>query len=260
VQKLFSIVLALLPLLVAASAFPASPTNTIAIYPDGSLTLPALPFGTGPGPRPPGNVRGEPPPLLRWHFGLPRVWPERRWLEDESVPLFHTAWVSNGIRYTQKVLVTSLGATDLALAPAVAPETVVLVQINGLNTNSEYTLAQAAVSVELAGRPLDLHLREGLVFATGKAGPARLLAALDIPGEGIAATNGLQLRFQGNMPPGTSGAMTVKIPLGPLADQKTISRLQDLDFEEEVRRVKQAWKNAGRAAAPRWPIAWMENP
>ncbi len=195
-------------------------------------------------------------PQLRCDFGLPANAPARRWLEEE-LPIFQTSWEKDGIRYTQKVLVTSLTKNASPPIDPAATDAVVLVQITGHNTAGEYTTARATFVVESEGRSLNLELRNGLVYVTGTPGPAPL-AAVDIPGEGIAATNGAQLRFQGNMPPGTSGSMTIKIPAARLEQPDAINRLQDLEFEEEFQRVKRAWKNRDQTAPTTWPVKWAE--
>ena len=196
-------------------------------------------------------------PRIVCQFGLPAQAPDRRWLENDQLPIFQTAWETNGIRYTQKVLLTTLGTNDPSLASPTHPESVVLVQITGLNTNAEYTSASASFAIEVGGRPLDLELREGLIYVSGSP-EAAPMGALDIPGEGITAARGPQLKFQGNMPPGTSGSMTVKIPVTALKDPKAITRLQDLDFDEQFQRVKKAWKQSLQANSLPWPFTWVE--
>jgi hypothetical protein len=194
---------------------------------------------------------------IRLGFGLPGTPGERRWVDDESVPICQTAWEKDGIRYTQTVLVTSLETNDQALTGPAPSNAVLLVQVAGHNTTAEYSAAGAAFEVKSEDRALPLEWRGGLVFVTG-ARAAVPLAAIDVPSEGIAGTNGLQLRFAGSMPPGTSGAMTVKIPSRVLERPAEINRLLDLEFDEELRRVKRAWKSPGEAAARPFPVGWAE--
>jgi hypothetical protein len=58
------------------------------------------------------------------------------------------------------------------------------------------------------------------------------------------------------MPPGTFGAMTIKIPLAPVEGRDALERLQDLEFDEEFRRVKRFWKSRLEAGLGdiSWPI------
>lgn len=228
----------------------ASGSNAILVYSNGTVAGPA------------GAVAGvvdaaANPGSVHYSFGLPAKPPERRWREDDVLPIYQTSWEEHGIRYTQRVLVTSLGTNDLALTNAAAGEAVLLVQLVGQNTATEYTTARAAFEVKVAGRPLDLVLRGGLVYAAGGA-EAVPLAALEIPSEGIAQTNGAQLRFQGHMPPGISGSMTVKIPATKLATPAGLDRLMDLNFEDEVRRLTRAWRNRSHVAPPNSPLRWAE--
>jgi hypothetical protein len=108
--------------------------------------------------------------------------------------------------------------------------------------------------MQLEGRPVNLELRaSGLVY---RVGTDSLLAAVDVPSSGIAGTNGTQLQFQGSMPPGTSGALTVKIPLGRLEGKTALDRLYDLAFDDEYERVKRFWKNPANARKFPPPVGW----
>jgi hypothetical protein len=189
--------------------------------------------------------------VVRFDFGLPALPPAER-LQDDGKPILHTIWETGGVRYTQKVLVTQLGAANPA---AYTNDAVLLVQITGHNLAGEYTNAAASLTVWAGDRPLELELRGGLVYAVGIREP-RLLGVLDVPGEGIAATNGTRLKFQGHMPPGTTGAMTLKLPARPLSGETEINRLRDLEFDEEAQRVKKFWG----LPDPRLPapVAWGE--
>lgn len=193
----------------------------------------------------------------RYSFGLPDKPLKRGWVEDDGVPVCQTVWEKDGIRYTQKVLVTRLGTNDLTTLRPTDPDAVVLVQITGHNIASEYTTACALLEIIVAGQSLDLELRGGMVFAT-RSKESAPLAMVDIPGEGIACTNGTQVRFQGNMPPATSGAMTIKIPSSPLTSLQTLERLMDLAFDDELTRLKRAWKKPADAQPRAMPIALAE--
>jgi len=235
----------------AAPAAASRPGHTVRVHADGILTVPTnavtSPWGVS-----------QTVQHLRYAFGLPTNAPVRRWLEDDALPICQISWEKEGIRYTQKVLITTTGTNDPTTASPAADDAVLLVQITGHNAATEYATASAVFEVKVGDRPLNLELREGLVFVAGSKDGA-LLAAVDIASEGIAGTNGLQLRFQGHMPPGTSGSMTIKIPAGRLENQAAIDQLRDLEFEEEFRRVKRLWKERPGVAREAWPVTWAES-
>lgn len=190
-------------------------------------------------------------PMARYDFGLPPHPPAQRWREADT-PILQTLWETGGVKYTQKVLVTRLERGDPPRS-AGTPEAVLLVQIFGECVAPEYTNAAAALAVTAGERALPLELQGDRILLLGGKEPV-LLGVVDVAGSGIAATNGLRLRFQGHMPPGTSGAMTLKLPQRVLASQAELDQLRDLDFEEELLRVKKYWKD--RADPP--PVVWAE--
>jgi hypothetical protein len=192
---------------------------------------------------------------VRYAFGLPTNAPVQRWLEDDALPICQTSWEQAGIRYTQKVLLTTTGTNDPTAASPASADAVLLVQITGHNVANEYTTASAVFEVQAGDRPLNLEWRDGLVFVAG-SNTRVPLAAVDIASEGVAGTNGLQLRFRGHMPPGTSGSMTIKIPAGPREHAAAIEQLRDLEFDEEFRRVKRLWKDRPGLGRKTWPVIW----
>jgi hypothetical protein len=116
-----------------------------------------------------------------------------------------------------------------------------VVQLIGENFGSEYREACAALAVEVDGRRLQVELVGELVRVT-KVDPPDVLAVVQVPSAGTAVGAGERLEFQGDMPPGTSGSMTVKIPLWEVRDGGWIERLRDLEFDDELKRVRRAWK------------------
>jgi hypothetical protein len=166
-----------------------------------------------------------------FRFGLPQVPEEKRW-EEKGV--LRTQWLTNGVRYTQTVLLT-----EASLPSAVAssnPLPILLVNIEGDNTSGEYTEAAAELAVEIDGKPQSLLLQAGLVWRV--AGETRsLLGALEIADSGIKEPRGDRLKFSGNMPPSLKGSMTLKIPRRPLAEQESPDWLTDLEFDAALRRV-----------------------
>lgn len=229
-----------------------SAVRPIAVHTDGTVTSP----GTGAASQFSAHRQAA---SIRYSFGLPTSPPTERKLEEDSLPVFRTEWDSDGIRYTQRVLLTSLATNLVATAPTAAEDAVLMVQIHGHNTASEYTNAQALFAVQIEDRPLLLELRGNLIYAVN-TNTAALLAVVEVPGEGVATTNGLQLRFRGHMPPGISGAMTLKLPLSKLENQAAIDRVADLDFDEELKRVKRAWKERPKVGPAGWPVMWADTP
>lgn len=207
---------------------------------DGSIAAPA-PTGL----KLPGDEAPAVPKLI-WRFGLPELPPESTSLLDDRLPIFTTTWLKHGIRYTQTVLLT----TTEGESPGASGSDVLLVQLTGENTASEYTDANAGLRVEFSGHPLPLHLESGLVrWVAGDAAP--VLAAINVPAEGVDATEGDALGFHGHMPPGTSGAMTIKIPLDRIQGEAAENALRDLEFDEQFRKVRRAWQQRLPVPAPK---------
>jgi hypothetical protein len=221
-----------------------SPSSPITVHADGSITR-VVSGGDA-------SSAGR-PRTIRYQFGLPAKPPVQRWLEQGSLPICHSRWEQDGIRYTQSVLLTRLA--DGALEPGGMPaaDSVLLVQLVGENTASEYTEAKAALGITRGEQILRLELNENLVQEVG-AGGKTFLGAIEIPAGGVAAAEGWQLRFHGSMPPGTSGAMTFKYPLTELSGEKALDPLRFMDFTEELRRVRQYWqtriKDGGHSIFP----------
>ncbi len=181
---------------------------------------------------------------MRFAFGLPRQVPVRRWLEDDTLPICRTTWEKDGIRYTETVLVTRRAPGEWAGANLPPEDAVVMVQIIGENFTNDYTGASAKFTVNRAGRPLSLELRNDLVFSISGASNY-FVAMLEIPASGIVSTNGLRLEFHANMPPGNAGAMVVKLPIHSPRDETEIEQLRDLQFDQELQRVKRHWEKHG---------------
>jgi hypothetical protein len=228
-----------------------APTNAVLIYADGSILCPAtlLTFAL---------VSDSKPRSVRYRFGLPANPPQRRSLEADEVPVYQTSWDQDGIHYVQKVLLTCLGMNDPALANMTNLDAVLLIQLYGENKAADYTTAQAEFVMERDSLPARLELREGRVYAMDVNPPA-LVALVDVPVTGIGTTNGTRLQFQGHMPPGTTGTMTIKIPVAQPVGREALERLRDLEFDEEVQRLKRAWRS--HSGKPRVPsITWADRP
>jgi hypothetical protein len=196
-----------------------------------------------------GLASAKPRILWQHEFGLPSGPPEQQSYEKDSIPICNSRWCKDGIRYTQIVLVTRLGDGDPWSDGETLAGLVLLVQLVGENTASEYTEARAGLSLKRDQQELNLELREGQVHEAGKSS-SPLLALVDIPAGGVGVADGTRLQFQGNMPPGTSGAMTIKIPLADLNGEAELNRLRFLDFTEEMLRVRKYWQTKLKTSPP----------
>lgn len=193
------------------------------VAPIATVAVPKIVFHTN------GGVSGElipgPGPAQRtvFRFGLPAGPPTRTWTEG---PALRRLWVTNGIHYTQTVLLRPFSGTNLVL----------LVNVHGQNTNPEYTEAAAELELECSGELQHLELARGLLWQSNRSGLV-VLGAFHIPETGIKVERGPRLLFHGNMPPSENGSMTLKLPLFALRDVERAEPLIDLAFEEEFRRA-----------------------
>jgi hypothetical protein len=179
---------------------------------------------------------------LDFGFDLPRSDPTRRWLEGESLPILHTEWEHEGIRYTQTAFVTRLDAGGLGFPDMQADDTAVLmIRIAGKNLASEYRPAHVRLSLRVDGRPVALVSREGRLYAKPD-GTERLRLVAEGQGQANQPEPDGQVTYFGNMPPGTDGALIVKIPFITLDRSEDLARLADLEFEGEFARVRKFWK------------------
>jgi hypothetical protein len=212
---------AFLVLLLLASLCRVTAGETIRLGADGSVSG-CLLLGSGD----PRNV------TLR--FGLPRIAAVKQWSDG---PAQVKLWVTNGIRYTQTVLLTS--ATLHPERPDKTAKTtpVLLVNIEGENTNSEYAEAFATLALEVDGRLQQLELRGGSVLRQSQS-TTNLVAALEIPESGVKLASGELLRFSGSIPPSLKGSMTLKVALERLDSLEAEDRLRELDFETTLRQAR----------------------
>lgn len=184
---------------------------------------------------------------LVYDFDLPKSPLRKRWLEEESLPIVHAEWERDGVRYTQSALVTRLDAGGLGYPDMQADDTAVLmVRIAGRNLDQEYRDAFVVLSLKADGRTVPLTMTDGLVYAQLPEGQV-LRAAVECQTDGHPYDDGKRLRFFGNMPPGTDGAMILKIPFITLDQPAELESLRDLDWDEELIRVRRFWKSRADA-------------
>ena len=216
-----------------APAMVAASSPILKLHPDGTILEPGggLARAVGGLPRP-----------VRCEFGLPASAPVYRGHEDEVRSICVTRWEERGIRYTQTVLVTRLTSET-------GSARVLMVQLTGENSSREYSEATAALAVVLGDEILELEWRQGLVHARNLP-QEPVIGVIEIGAEGIEESSGPRLKFRGQMPPGTSGAMTIKIPLDRVTGVEQLDRLHDLEFDQETRRVKRLWTSQSAAPGP----------
>jgi hypothetical protein len=173
---------------------------------------------------------------LVFSFGLPDVPATRIWQENEVV---YGLWVTNGVCYTQTVCIGLASRTDHSQAAATSEDSLVLlVNVEGENTNSYYADAAAEFALEIEGKRQPVALEDGVIVWHGTSGKQTVLAGLDIPQPGVKVTSGLVLQFQGHMPPSIKGSMTVKIPLGTPPKINEADPLRELEFERALRTAR----------------------
>jgi hypothetical protein len=235
--KVLMALLCLLGCVVGFSAQPAlsSSQREVRVHADGSLTGVADAIGCSA----PGRTSTN---TTRYSFGLPEGPPQRRWLEADHLPICHTQWETNGVRYLQTVMLTRLEEGDLSATQVGSVDSVLLVRIMGESLTNQYASAEAALAIHEGECATRLELTNLVVYARPDKLPIPF-AVLDISPSGIDTTAGTQLHFRGNIPPATSGSMVIKIPAVQVRDEPTLNRLLDLDFERELQRVKQYWRS-----------------
>lgn len=142
-------------------------------------------------------------------------------------------WVNKGIQYTQTAFITAVKVhTD-----AKQEETAVLMaQISGLNTNSQYAEAWCALGFKVGNQWERLELKDDVLWLS-VGGSNIPLAVLEVPSSGVKNHEGTLLRFSGNMPPSEKGALTLKIPLHEDVKTETVEALKDVEFSQELRRA-----------------------
>jgi hypothetical protein len=154
-------------------------------------------------------------------LGLPQIPAAKLWREGDAL---RGLWVTNGVLYKQ---------TTLLIDASVGSNSILLVNVEGDNTNSQYAEALAELVFELNGQRQELELKDGFVWR--RTGDDRsLLGSLEISESGVRVPQGQRLQFSGNMPPSQKGSMTLKIPLLGIDGEAAAERLKDIEFEAEL--------------------------
>jgi|GEM_PF-121987 len=185
---------------------------------------------------------------LTYKFNFPSN-PDSRRIEDECLPIIHTQWERNGIKYTQTAFATRLAPGSLGFPDMQADDTTVLMmRISVENVTSDEQPAAVVLGLSADGKTLPLVEREGLIYA--KTGQENLLrAAYHVRTEANVTTEKGQIVWSGDLPAGESAHLVLKIPFITLDRPEEIDRLRDLSFEGEFQRVKSFWANLADASA-----------
>lgn len=181
---------------------------------------------------------------MQLHLGMPDQPPGRQWQEEQRLPICHATWDQGGIRYTQTVLISEAEEGE-----------VLLVMLAGENRAPVYTNAQASLALTVAGRYLDLELKDGILRAVRGGGkPSVPLGMIEVDASAVRTNSGTHLKFHGDMPPGTSGSMIIKIPSQPPLGEEAVNRLYDLDYDLAMLGAKRLWKERLAAGQTNgWP-------
>jgi len=183
---------------------------------------------------------------LEYGFGLPET-PDERWIQDGCLPIVHARWERGGVRVTQTALATRLDKGGLGYPDMKADDTVVLmVRLVVENRAGEAAAFDQSLSIEADGRPLELAMREGMAAARIR-GPERPRCMVQwTPGADAAVEKG-RLRWRPALPAQGRAEMVVKIPFITLDQPAEIQRLRELDFADELSRVRDFWRERADA-------------
>ncbi len=185
---------------------------------------------------------------LTYRFGFPAK-PDRRWIEDECLPIIHAVWDREGIRYTQTAFATRFDEGGLGFPDMRADDTTVLMmRIIAENISMDATPASVALSLLADSTSMTLTDRSGLISAKVEATEC-LRAAYEIRTEANVEVDDGRVVWSGNLPTGQSAALVLKIPFVTLDQPAEIERLRALDYNAEFSRVKAYWKERADAGS-----------
>lgn len=162
--------------------------------------------------------------------------PTARTLEEESLPICHTTWETNGVRVTQTVFVTELdGAQAEKAVPAPDTTTVFIAQFSFANVSQTQQTASLTLSYGAAGKSKALRVDEkGLLWLEQ-----------NLRGQVVADAQPErdQPVWKWALKPGEIKTAFVKIPYVVLAEKREHDALTKLDFEAEHKAVASYWRH-----------------
>ena len=185
---------------------------------------------------------------LSYSFGFSAK-PAKRWIEEESLPIVHTQWLREGIRYTETAFATRLEPGSLGFPEMHADDTTVLmVRVAAENLGNQDLPAAVSLGLTVDGKKSELRERDGLIYA--KVGAEDLLrGAGEVRTEAQHGTAEGRLVWSGELPAGETADLVLKIPFITIDQPGEIERLRRLDFDGEFERVKAFWKGRADAGA-----------
>jgi len=186
---------------------------------------------------------------LHYTFDLPSGKPEKRWIEENSLPIIHAEWESKGVRYTQTAFATRLGPGGLGYPDMQADDTTVLmVQIVADNTMDDAAQASVKLGLEVDGHKVELLNKDDLVYA--KLGSGEVLRCVMHPPEGanVSIIDG-GVSCAGELPAKEHVVLEVAIPFITLDRPDEIEQLTKMDYDHEFERVSSFWRSRADASA-----------
>ena len=177
----------------------------------------------------------EPGPV--WVAFGPLPQPVERHLEEESIPICHTTWETNGLRFSETALVTELDGAKAG--PPVPPADVSAVFVARWvigNLSAAPRSATLPLTYSAGGKPKALRLDE----------QGRLWLGPNLRGQVLAdsppAAAGESLRWTWTLAPGQSQTLVVKLPYLVLTEKSEQAALERLDLETERAAVAGYWR------------------
>ncbi len=184
----------------------------------------------------------EPAPV-RFRFE-PRLAPVYRTIEEESLPIGHTVWETNGVRISQTAFATVLnGASASSAVPAADTLAVFLARFLLTNTTSSAQAASLAMTYKSGDAVKALRLDDQGWLWLGDSVRGQVLA------DRAPVLAAEKFNWSWTLAPGESQTVIVKIPYLVLAGQAEQAALGALDFEQERRETAGYWRRRLDASA-----------
>jgi hypothetical protein len=163
--------------------------------------------------------------------------PSERSLEEDTIPICHTAWQTNGISITQTAFVTELGGTksNVTVPPADVP-TVFLARFVITNTSSVEKTFDLPLTYRSVETTKSLRMDDQGFLWLGDQIRGQVSAA-ESP---TTTKDGLSWTW--TLPPGASKTLVIKIPYVLLTEKSEYRALAHLEFDPEKAAVAGYWR------------------
>src|SRR6266568_1184423 len=188
------------------------------------------------------------PPDARFQFG-PLLRPAFRTIEEESLPICHTTWETNGLRILHTAFATELeGAKPNGPVPPADAFTVFLARFVFTNISQTPQIATLPLQYKVGETTKPLRVSESGLLWSAENLRGQVLA--DKPPASRALSPALSHRmgegegegWTWTLAPGESKTEIVKIPYVALTEQSERQALEHLDFEKERTAVAGYWR------------------